>query len=156
MTHKETSMNRIASIALATLVIGLLSMNALAAEPTNAEEASRVLASFHAALQRGDAVTAASQLAADATIYESGYAETRADYLAHHLQGDIAFAKTTKTEIQASQQQCSVSLCLLTHESETSGLYKGKSVRSLGLESAVLRREGDAWKIVHVHWSSRK
>ncbi len=63
---------------------------------------------------------------------------------------------TNKTEIKASQQQCSASLCLLIHESETSGKYKGKSVRSLGLEGAVLRREGDAWKIEHVHWSSRK
>ena len=149
-------MKRIALLALAILTMGLLSTNALATESDNAEDASKVLAAFHAALQRGDAVAAAAQLAADATIYESGYAETRADYIAHHLQGDIAFAKTTKTEIKASQQQCSASLCLLQRESEASGVYKGKSVRSLGLESAVLRREGDAWKIVHVHWSSRK
>jgi ketosteroid isomerase-like protein len=144
------------SIALATLTLGLLFTNALAAEPVVGEEASRVLAAFHTALQRGDAATATAQLATDATIYESGYAETRAEYLAHHLQGDIDFAKTTKTEVKATQQQCSASLCLILHESETSGTYKGKSVRNRGLESAVLRREGDNWKIVHLHWSSRK
>ncbi len=149
-------MKAISSVAISALTLGLLCTNALAAEPVNQEEASRVLAAFHAALQRGDSATATAQLATDATIYESGYAETRAEYLAHHLQGDIDFAKTTKTEVKASQQQCSASLCLVLHESETSGSYKGKPVRSRGLESAVLRRDGDGWKIVHLHWSSRK
>ncbi len=149
-------MKAISSVAISALTLGLLCTNALAAEPVNQEEASRVLAAFHAALQRGDSATATAQLATDATIYESGYAETRAEYLAHHLQGDIDFAKTTKTEVKASQQQCSASLCLVLHESETSGSYKGKPVRSRGLESVVLRRDGDGWKIVHLHWSSRK
>jgi ketosteroid isomerase-like protein len=149
-------MKRIASIALTTLAMGLMCTSALAAEPGNGEDASKVLASFHAALQSGDTPAATAQLAADATIYESGYAETRADYLAHHLQDDMAFAKTTKTVVKASQQQCAASLCLLLQESETSGTFKGKSVHSLGLESAVLRRDGDTWKIVHLHWSSRK
>lgn len=40
--------------------------------------------------------------------------------------------------------------------SETRGEFKGKPVASKGTETLVLERRGDAWLIVHVHWSSQK
>lgn len=127
-----------------------------AAESTSGEAASKVVEQFHAALKAGNAEGASALLATTALIYESGYAETREDYISHHLAADIAFAKDTQRIVKSTRQQCDESLCVLMQSSETVGTYKGKSVRSVGQETTVLRREGDAWKIQHVHWSSHK
>ena len=41
-------------------------------------------------------------------------------------------------------------------ETETTGTSRGKPVHAMGTETAVLEKKGEAWAIVHVHWSSRK
>jgi nucleoid-associated protein YgaU len=127
-----------------------------AAEAPSAEAASKVAAQFHAALAAGNADGASALLSATALIYESGHAETRDEYISHHLADDIAFAKATQRTVKTTRQQCDESMCLLMQSSETTGSVKGKSVRYVGQETMVLRREGDAWKIQHVHWSSHK
>ena len=129
---------------------------ASAADATSGEAASKVAAQFHAALTAGNAEGASALLSATALIYESGHAETRDEYLSHHLAADIAFAKATQRTVKNTQQQCDESMCVLMQSSETTGTVKGKSVRYVGQETLVLRREGDAWKIQHVHWSSHK
>ena len=40
-------------------------------------------------------------------------------------------------------------------ESELQGLEDGKPVKLLSTESMVLRKTGQGWRIVHIHWSSR-
>lgn len=129
---------------------------ASAAETTSGDAASKVAAQFHAALAAGNADGASSLLSAEALIYESGHAETRDEYISHHLAADIAFAKATQRTVKTTRQQCDESMCVLMQSGETSGTIKGKSVRYVGQETMVLRREGDAWKIQHVHWSSHK
>ncbi len=127
-----------------------------AADATSAEAASKVAAQFHAALTAGNADGASALLSAKALVYESGHAETRDEYISHHLAADIAFAKATQRTVKNTQQHCDESMCVLMQSSETTGTVKGKSVRYVGQETMVLRREGDAWKIQHVHWSSHK
>lgn len=135
----------------------LLNFTAVPAQANaSVEDAANVVGQFHDALKRGDANAAIDQLTGDAVIYESGYAETRENYLAHHLQADIEFAKKTTRRVTATSSQCSETLCVLMQESETSGNYKGKRVQSIGIETTMLVRTGDIWKIRHVHWSSRK
>jgi hypothetical protein len=41
-------------------------------------------------------------------------------------------------------------------QSETKGQFQGKAVHALGLETALLEKQGETWVIVHLHWSSRK
>lgn len=141
-----------------TLCAAILVMacTANAAETTSAEAASKVAAQFHAALTAGNVDGASALLSATALIYESGHAETRDEYISHHLAADIAFAKATQRTVKNTRQQCDESMCVLMQSSETTGTVKGKSVRYVGQETMVLRREGDAWKIQHVHWSSHK
>ncbi len=129
---------------------------ASAADATSGEAASKVAAQFHAALTAGNAEGASALLSATALIYESGHAETRDEYISHHLAADIAFAKATQRTVKNTRQQCDETMCVLMQSSETTGTVKGKSVRYVGQETMVLRREGDAWKIQHVHWSSHK
>lgn len=141
-----------------TICAAMLAMAcaAHAAEPTGVEAATKVVAQFHEALATGNTEGATALLSATALIYESGHAETRAEYLAHHLAGDIAFAMGTKRTVKETQHQCNESICVLMQSSQTTGTIKEKNIRYAGQETTVLRREGDTWKIQHVHWSSRK
>jgi ketosteroid isomerase-like protein len=145
---------RALAITTATLLLNLTALPAQA--NSSVGDAANVVSQFHDALKRGEASAAIAQLSADAVIYESGYAESRDNYLTHHLQADIEFAKQTTRKVTATTSQCGETLCVLMQESETSGTYKGKPVQISGVETTMLVRTGDTWKIRHVHWSSHK
>lgn len=110
---------------------------------------------FHAALGRGDTAAAAALLANDALIYESGRAErSKAEYAAHHLAADAAFAKSTRREVTRRQGRIVGDLAWIATETRTTGTYKQRPINSTGTETMLLRRERAGWRIVHVHWSS--
>lgn len=136
------------------LFVLLLPASSLAADASPGVKA--LISSFHAALKRGDGKAALALLAEDAVIFESGYAETKSEYTAHHLAGDTEFAKTTTRVVKATTSRCSQASCLVTEQTETSGTYKDKPVKSFGVETTVLEQKDGDWKIVHVHWSSHK
>jgi hypothetical protein len=76
------------------LLVGMVCSTAQAASPRETVEA------FHAALSKGDKASAAALLSPELLIYESGYVErSRAEYASHHLDGDIAFAKTMSSKV---------------------------------------------------------
>lgn len=131
--------------------LGLLSAHAWAAGPREAVDA------FHAALTNGDKAAAIDLLSADVLIFESGFVErSRAEYASHHLDGDIAFSKTASRKVLRQGERTEGKTAIVWQETETIGSSKGKEVHVLGTETAVLEKSGDKWKIVHVHWSSRK
>ena len=112
---------------------------------------------FHQAVASGDRAAAASLLAADVQIFESGFVErTRDEYLTHHFEADAKFAKAVTRKVVKHAEQTGGDMVLLMEETETSGSYEGKPVKLIGTETAVLRLEGGNWRIVHIHWSSRK
>ena len=117
---------------------------------------SAVVGAFHDALHRGDASAAAALLDDAATIHESGHAESRGEYLAHHLAADIAFARATRREVQQASTHCERDLCLVLAQTRTTGEWKGKAVKLAGVESTVLRRTEAGWRILHAHWSSQR
>jgi ketosteroid isomerase-like protein len=121
-----------------------------------ASEPQEVLASFHAALASGDTDKASQLLAPDITIYESGFVErSRAEYAGHHLPADSAFAKTSTRKVLRQTERVDGNFAVIWEETETKAKLKGKDVKILGTETAVLQKQGDVWSIVHVHWSSR-
>ena len=122
-----------------------------------ANEPKETLAAFHAALASGDAAQATALLAPDITIYESGFVErSRAEYAGHHLAEDIRFAKASTRSVLRQSERKDGNLAVLWEETETKAKIKGKSVKILGTETAILQKIGDIWAIVHVHWSARK
>ena len=38
--------------------------------------------------------------------------------------------------------------------SKTQGKYKGKDIKSMGMESITLKNTDTGWKITHIHWSN--
>lgn len=123
----------------------------------NAATPAQVVAAFHQALSRGDAIRATALLSPDVEIYEAGYVErSRDEYAAHHLASDIAFAKTTVTRLLRQHERVAGDTAIVVSESETTGTYRGRPVQQAGTETVVLEQQGKGWRIAHVHWSSHK
>ncbi len=135
----------------------LLAVLALAAVQAHAATPGETVAAFHAALAAGDQARASAMLSAEAMIFEAGHVErSRSEYQARHLADDIAFSKVTTRKVLRHSERVEGPMALVLDETETTGTFQGKSVHALGTETVVLEKRGDAWIIVHVHWSSRK
>ena len=123
--------------------------------PGAVRAAGTVVDAFHAALRRGDTRTAAGLLASDALVYESGGVERgKAEYAAHHLAADAAFAKAMTRVITRRAGSVDGRMAWIASESTSRGSFRNKPINSKSTETMILRRERGGWRIVHVHWSS--
>ena len=111
---------------------------------------------FHAALAAGDRAGALALLDTNVVILESGGSESRKEYESHHLESDIAFARAVKSERTSGAVRVSGDVAWAWSTSTARGEFRGKPVNSAGAELMVLRRDGDAWRITAIHWSSRR
>lgn len=122
----------------------------------DAQPAVAVVDAFSEALKVGDIARASSFLHPDLLVLESGGAErSRAEYLAEHAGADAEFLRGTTIVPLARRAQAVGELAWVASESRIEYLREGASKRVLSTETMVLRREAGAWKIVHIHWSSR-
>ena len=118
-------------------------------------EAAIVVDAFHPALAKGDRPAAATLLADDALVYESGGAErSKAEYAAHYLPADAAFAAATTRAVTRRSGHAAGDVAWIATESTTTGTFKDRPINSRSTETMVLRRENGAWRIAHIHWSS--
>lgn len=125
---------------------------ALAAE---AQSAGVVIDAFHAALKQGATDAALALLADDVLIFEGGGVErSKAEYASHHLAADAAFSKAVSSSVTRRAGGVSGDVAWIASEGRTTGTYKGRAIDVATTETMVLRRSGDGWKIVHIHWSS--
>ena len=120
-----------------------------------AMSAAATVDAFHVALRTGDTKAAAALLADDALIFEAGGVEHgKAEYVARHLPADVEFSKSAKSRITARAGDANGNWAWVASEGRTTGTFKGKAIDQATTETMLLRREGGAWKIVHIHWSS--
>lgn len=146
-----------ATLALAGLCAPAFAQGVSTAATSNAvpREAAAVVDAFHSALGRGDAVSAADLLDPDVLIYESGRAErSKAEYAAHHLPADANFAKATRRNVTRRSGRADGTSAWVTTEATTKGRSRDKVIDSVGMETMILKRTGQTWRIVHVHWPS--
>jgi ketosteroid isomerase-like protein len=123
--------------------------------PASPSDAAVALEGFHAALRRGDAKAALAFVADDAIVFEEGRAErSKAEYALRHAEADAAFSKAVPSKLLSRIGHATADLALIASESRTKGRFNGQDVDRIMVESMVLRRQGGAWKIVHIHWSS--
>lgn len=136
------------------LVAGLM---AAASMVHAGETAEGTVTGFHTALEQGDRAAALAALSDNVRIFEQGWVESsKAEYASHHLDSDIAFSKVVQNTTMDVDVLVDGMTAIVTSKSTTKGTFDGQPVDSVGLETMVLRKvEGD-WKIVHIHWSSRK
>jgi ketosteroid isomerase-like protein len=125
--------------------------------PTAAKDAVATVDRFSAALSSGDLAKAAKELDPNVLILESGGAErSAAEYLGGHAKSDAAFLKTAHQQLLHRTAHANGDFAWVASESELHIQKDGKPVTVLSTETMVLQRRASAWKIVHIHWSSRK
>lgn len=117
-------------------------------------EVRAVVEEFHAALASGDSTAALALLHPELVVYESGHAETLAEYRSGHLASDIAFASATRRQLTAESTALWGDVALYLGETHTTGTWRGRAIDAGGAESMVLVRTPDGWRIRHIHWSS--
>lgn len=130
----------------------------LSVAETAASDSADVVATvarFHAALASGDSTAALALLTDDVAILESGGVESKAGYRAGHLKADIEYAQGLPGMHTVTGVHVRGDAAWVTSSSVTQGQYRERQVNSVGAELMVLTREGGAWKIRAVHWSSR-
>jgi ketosteroid isomerase-like protein len=79
---------------------------------------------------------------------------SREEYAGHHLGGDMEFVRAVETEVVDRQAHMSGDVAWVLTRTHTSGRFRERDIDVDGVETMVLRRSGDQWRIVHVHWSS--
>jgi ketosteroid isomerase-like protein len=122
--------------------------------PGDSGAVAEVVAKYHEALTRGDSLAALALLADDAVILETGGVETRDEYRAHHLPGDINFAKAVPSKRGPVHVKVRGDVAWTTATSTTQGEINGRAINSTGAELMVLVRTSTGWKISAIHWSS--
>jgi len=122
---------------------------------TDSADVAAVVAKFHASLAAGDSSAALALLADDVTILESGGVETKTQYRTGHINGDMSFAKAVPSVRTVTGVRVRGDAAWVTSSSVTQGESNGRQINSTGAELVVLTRNGGAWKIRAVHWSSR-
>lgn len=111
---------------------------------------------FHAAMGKGDAAGVADLLLDDAVIFEQGGAESsKAEYVEAHLPGDIAYSQGMTDTITSRRSVVEAKVAWVMTQGRTTGTYDGKKVDRLTVETMVLKRTKNGWRIAHIHWSSR-
>jgi len=124
-------------------------------QAADAEGASELVRDFHRALAAGDSAAVLELLHPEAVIYEAGHAETVDEYRAGHLAADIRFAAATERHVLSEQTFAMDGAVLYLSETHTSGRVGEREIDSRGVETMLLVRTGDGWRIRHIHWSSR-
>lgn len=142
----------------ALCLLTLVSATDLGAETSASETAALEAATrFAAALSSGDRDAVLACLAPEVVIFEHGGAElSRDEYASHHLDGDLAYLREVSLRIVDRKVLADDDQVILLTRTESSGTYRGKPVKARGTETLVLERRGEAWLIVHVHWSSAR
>jgi ketosteroid isomerase-like protein len=143
-----------AALLLAPAALGL---QALAGQSDPEQAARETVHAFHAALAAGDSATALSLLAPDVVIFESGGVEaSRDEYRSHHLPADMEFSRSVTREITNERSGSSGDVAWVLTESHATGTFRDRPINSRGVGTMLLRRTADGWRIVHIHWSSRR
>jgi ketosteroid isomerase-like protein len=128
------------------------------AQPAANDEAGVTAAvkAFQTAMDTGDAPTVMRYIADDALMMEGGTIENRMQYETDHLPADLEFAKGMKATRMPVQQTVRGDVAWARTSTEFRGTYEGKPLALLSLETMVLTRETDGWKVRALHWSGQR
>jgi len=129
---------------------------AATADDAAAKAALALVERFERALADGDRSAVLDALSPELVVFESGHAErSRTEYAASHLDADIAFLKTAKTRLLSRSARIVGESAVVLSETQIRSEREGKATTRASLETLLLRRTAEGWRITHIHWSSR-
>lgn len=113
---------------------------------------------FRAALKRKDTGAALAFLDRSLVVFEFGVSDPTIEaYALSHLPGDIDMAAVSDWSLQSRRVGGSGNeRWVLSSYHVTGTLPDGKPIDQVMQETAIVRRVGDSFRIVHLHWSSDK
>ena len=118
-------------------------------------DAGKAIIEFHKALKLGHKKKARSLLDDNVIIFEGGGVEKSADeYANHHMLADMKYLANIKTEVLTHSVKIVGDMAYSMSQTKSTGQIKGRFINAEGLESMVLQKNNNQWKIVHIHWSN--
>lgn len=122
-----------------------------------AVDAVKAVDAFSSALKAARLDQASTWLDPKVLVLESGSSErSRDEYLDHHAIEDAAFLQSAKVLPRYRQAQATGDLAWVGTESLIETQRDGKPLLLLSTETMVLKKTDAGWRIVHIHWSSRR
>ena len=119
-------------------------------------QVAQTITKFHDALQNGQAQIARSLLADNVLIFEGGGVERSAkQYASHHMVSDMAFLQTMEVKLLEQHIQVYGDTATAMSRSQFTGRYKDKDINVQSMETLILHKKQDEWKIVNIHWSNK-
>lgn len=125
--------------------------------PTTAAEGSpiAIVSAFGNALRTGDEPTLQTLILPNVVIAEGGGTERSfAEYAGHHMPSDMAFIGAVESTMIKRDVLEGIDQATVITESQIHGTFKDQTIHSKMVETMVLQRGDDGWKIAHIHWSS--
>ncbi len=119
------------------------------------ETPEAVVNAYGVALRAKNEAAVRTLLAPDVVIAEGGGVERSVDeYAGHHMPADMAFTAAVDFSLKKRDVIAADNLATVISESQVHGTFRDRQVHSRMMETMVLRRDEDRWRIVHIHWSS--
>ena len=144
--HEEAAMTHGRVTATAELNIAATATDAVAA-----------VERFSIALVAGELEKVSVELDPGVLILESGGAErSSSEYLGGHAKSDAAFLGKASITLKRRTANAAGDLAWVASESEIHAMKDAKMLMIASTETMVLRNSAAGWKIVHIHWSSRR
>ena len=144
---------RISFAAIFLLIIGT---SIVVGQDSAAEKkVIKTLEAFHQAIIDNDSQAAKNLLSKSVRILEGGNIETKDKYLSHHFHSDGKFLSAMKREVESRSVTIEGNTAWVSTQTHTWGTYSDRELDLNNLELAVLKKEGESWKITALHWSSR-
>ncbi len=121
----------------------------------DADSPEATVEAYGAALRAGDESMLRALLAPNVVIAEGGGAERSVEeYAGHHMPADMAFTAAVEFTPKKRDVIETDDLATVITESQVHGTFRDQTIHSRMMETMVLKRDGDQWRIVHIHWSS--
>lgn len=146
---------RSAACALSALVAVAAAPVVVAAQSGDETAARAVVTGFKDALRAGDGEAAVRHLHPEVRVFEGGHSETLEEYRSGHLVADMRFLSAVETATTWDSVEVEGDLALYLSRYHTTGTFGDREIDAEGVETMVLRRTADGWRILHIHWSSR-
>jgi uncharacterized protein (TIGR02246 family) len=139
-------------------VLQSIALFLLMATPAATAKPAEFVDAWHAALRGSDREVVLGLMLPEVVVFESGGAEkTRDEYASHHLDADMAFARATATKVESRRVvELGPDAALVLSHTSTTGTFQGKPADSRGVETMVLRRANNEWRVAHIHWSAAR
>lgn len=118
-------------------------------------EAGKIISKFHKAIKLGQKKKAKLLLDANVMIFKNGIIEKSADqYEKNMMVDDMKYFAKLKTEVLAHSVNIIGDMAYSTSHIKSTGQVYGSYINSENLESMVLKKFNNKWKIVHIHRSN--